>query len=634
MVTNITFKGPYEFGLFHLDPARRLLLRSGSPVPLTPKAFDVLLLLVEHSGELILKDELMAALWSDSHVEEANITQTVFMLRKALGETASHQQYVVTVPGRGYRFAADVRQVSPSWIPAAIETRGLNELTVVPQVKTVFTLRPIILAAALILAAVFIATRWYHPLVRLPVNRSAVLAVLPFENLTGDAAQDYFSDGLTEEIIIQLQRLDPQHLAVIASTSAMGSHDGRTRLQQISRQLGAQYLLEGSVRRDSNKVRISAKLVRPREQTYLWAMQYDRELTNVLSLQSEIAHNIADEIQSAVGDGRSIAKPVVQPDLSRKEFEVYNLYLKGRYFWNKRTPQSLQQAIACFREATQKDPNYAHAYAGLADSYALYSGYSLSPAKEIMPKAREAALRALTIDDKLAEAHVSLAVIAQDYDWDWKTAEKEYKRAIELDPNYATAHHWYAEFLGLQGRFDEAFAEMDRARRLDPLSLIMATDTAAIFFYARQYDRAIKQFRFVLDMEPNFPRAHMLVYAYVQKGMFTEAVAEVEKWRSMHDAPTDWPVVAYVYGHAGYSAKARGLLTKLEDLYRHEQMDPVGLLLGYVGTGDKDAAFTWLEKAYIARSSDLNSLKVNPIYDPLRTDPRFHAMLRNVGFSN
>ncbi|HEX4750329.1 MAG TPA: winged helix-turn-helix domain-containing protein, partial [Bryobacteraceae bacterium] len=611
--------GPYEFGPFHLDPARRLLLRHGSPVPLTAKTFDTLLLLVEHNGELISKDKLMTALWSDSHVDEANITQTVFMVRRALGESAGHQQYLVTVPGRGYRFTADVRRLSPDGIPTAIKTAATTVEPEPPPNTPTFRLAPIILIAAFTLTAAAIAVRWYHSSVQAPASGGkTVLAVLPFENLTGDAGQDYFSDGLTEEMIIQLERLDPQHLEVIASTSAAGDQDRRSRLQKIGEQLGVQYLLEGSVRRESNKVRISAKLVRRRQQTYLWAKQYDRELTNVLSVQSEIAHNIADEIQSTVGDGQTFAKPVIQPALSRNEFDVYDLYLKGRYFWNKRTPQGLQQAIACFQQATQKNSSYARAYAGLADSYALYSGYSLSPANEIMPKAREAASRALAIDDKLAEAHASLAVIAQDYDWDWKTAEKEYKRAIQLDPNYATAHHWYAEYLGLQGRFDEAFTEIDRARRLDPLSLIMAADNAAILLYAHQYDRAIQQFRAVLEMEPNFPRAHMLVYAYVQRGMFAEAVAEVDKWRSMDDDPRNWPVVAYVYGRAGHLTEARGLLTKLEHLYQQQQMDPVGLFLAYVGTDDKEAAFTWLEKAYTARSSDLNSLKVNPIYDPLR----------------
>ncbi len=634
MVENMTFMTPYEFGPFHLDPARRLLLRDGRPVALTPKAFDTLLLLIQRNGELVSKDELMHTLWSDSHVDDANLTQTVFMLRKALGETATDPEYVVTVPSRGYRFAANVAQPSPNGLPARTTVGAADELPeLLPHKTSAFRLEPIALLAALSLVILFFSLGWYRFRPQPAANGKTVLAVLPFENLTGDASQDYFSDGLTEEMIIQLERLDSAHLQVIASDSSMGYSEERGRLQQISGQLGVQYLLEGSVRRNSNKIRVSAKLIRKRDQAYLWARQYDRELSNVLVLQSEIAHNIADEIRLAVGDSPNSAIRIPQPARSPPKFEVYDLYLKGRYFWNRRTPQALQQAIACFQEATQKDPSYARAYAGLADSYALYSGYSLHPATEIMPKARAAAVHALLLDGQLAEAHASMAVVAQDYDWDWQTAEKEYKRAIELDPNYATAHHWYAEYLGLQGRFEEAFTEMARARRLDPLSLIMATDNAAIFYYARQYDRAIDQFRSVLDMEPNFPRAHMVIYAYVQKGMFAEALSENTRWRSIDDAPWSWSVLAYVYGRSGQPGRARAVLAQLEELYRRGQMDPVPILWGYVGVGDKDQAFSWLEKAYQQRSSGLTNLKVNPLYDPLRSDPRFQAVLRRIGLA-
>jgi TolB-like protein/Tfp pilus assembly protein PilF len=459
-----------------------------------------------------------------------------------------------------------------------------------------------------------------------------MLAVLPFENLTGDAGQDYFSDGLTEEMIAQLGRLDPQRLGVIARTSVMHYKHSQVQMVQIGRELGVQYVLEGSVRRDSDKVRISAQLIQTKDQTHLWARQYDREQINLLALQGEIAQEIANEIQLTIGDPKRIDS-AHQPSLSPEAYEAYDLYLKGRYFWNKRTTQGFQHAIEYFQQAIAKDPTYARAHAGLADSYALMSGYSLAPQNEFMPKARAAAQRAVELDDRLAEAHTSLALVTENYDWDWQNAEKEYRRAIQLDPNYATAHHWYAEYLAYQGRFDEAFAEIERARQLDPLSLIIATDNGAILYFSRQYDRAIEQFRAVLDMEPNFPRAHLLVFAYVQKGLFPDALADIEKWRRIDDAPGIWSVQAYVYGRSGQRVEARRALEKLQQLNRRQRMDPAAIALAYVGMDNKDEAFAWLQKTYSEHSNALTALKVDPIYDPLRSDPRFQELLRRVGLA-
>jgi TolB-like protein/Tfp pilus assembly protein PilF len=457
-----------------------------------------------------------------------------------------------------------------------------------------------------------------------------MLAVLPFENLTGDAGQDYFSDGLTEEMITQLGRLDPQHLGVIARTSVMHYKHTQEQLDQIGSELGVQYVLEGSVRRDANKVRISAQLIQTKDQTHVWARQYDRELINLLVLQGEIAEEIAGGIQLTIGDHKRIDS-AHQASLSPNVYEAYDLYLKGRYFWNKRTVQGFQQAIEYFQQAIAKDPNSARAYAGLADSYALMSSFTLAPQNEFMPKARTAAQRAVELDDKLAEAHTSLALVTENYDWDWQNAEEEFRRAIQLNSNYATAHHWYAEFLAYQGRFDEAFKESERARQLDPLSLIIATDHGAILYFSRQYDRAIEQFRAVLDMEPNFPRAHLLVFAYVQKGLFADALADIEKWRRVDDAPGSWAIEAYVFGRSGRRVEALRALEKLQQSNRRQQMDPAAIALAYVGIDNKDEAFAWLQKAYSEHSNAITTLKVDPIYDPLRSDPRFQELLRRVG---
>jgi tetratricopeptide (TPR) repeat protein len=306
---------------------------------------------------------------------------------------------------------------------------------------------------------------------------------------------------------------------------------------------------------------------------------------------------------------------------------AYDLYLRGQYYWNKRW---LKQAIEYFQKATAEDPNYARAYAGLADCYALMGGYSGRPQNEFMSQARTAALRALELDGNLAEAHTALALIVQNYDYDWQTAEKEYRRAIELNPNYATAHHWYAEHLAWRGRFDEALRESERARQLDPLSLIIAVDNGAILYFSRQYDEAIQKLRGVKEMEPDFPRIHIVVFAYIEKGMYAEALADTKNWLEPGSSPWYWSMQAYVYGRAGQQSEAQRALDKLLELNRRQQIDPSALIQAYIGIGNKDKAFNLLENAY-SQHSTLTTIKVDPIYDPLRSDPRFQDLLRRVG---
>lgn len=327
-----------------------------------------------------------------------------------------------------------------------------------------------------------------------------------------------------------------------------------------------QYVLEGSVRRSADRVRIAAQLIQASDQTHLWARQYDRELSSLLAVQEEIAQAVARQIEISLADRRG--GEVAGTALSPATYEAYDLYLKGRYFWSKRTPESFRQAVEQFQVAADQDPTYARTYAGLADSYALMSSYGMGPATELMPRARSAALRALELDDRLAEAHTSLALIHENFDWDWQSAEKEFRRAIELDPNYATAHHWYAEFLAFQGRFDEALTESERARQLDPLSLIIAVDRGAILYYARQYDRAIEQFRSVLAVDPNLPRARLIIAPYLEKGMFKEALAEADSWREQDDSPWTWLSYVHIYGRWGRLAEARKAFEKFKQANR------------------------------------------------------------------
>src|SRR5713101_3731168 len=343
-------------------------------------------------------------------------------------------------------------------------------------------------------------------------------------------------------------------------------------------------------------------------------------------------NKIAGEVHAALKGHESTRSN--QPALSPKSAEAHDLYLKGLHFWNKRTVPGFQQAIECFQQATTMDPNYAAAYAGLANSYTLLTAYTSAPANLYMPRARAAALRALELDEGLPEAHTALALIVQNQDWDWQTSEKEYRRAIELNPNYATAHHWYAEHLMWLGRFDEALSESERARQLDPLSLIIATDNGAILYNSRQYDRAIEQFRAVIRKDPNFGRAGIVTFSYVEKGMFAEALADAERWRRVYgEGPWYWSTRAYIYGRAGRQELARRELEKLEQLDRRQQVDPVTMLWAHLGVGDKEEALADLEKAYSEHFSMPTTLKVEPAFDPLRSDPRFADLLRRVGLA-
>ena len=485
-----------------------------------------------------------------------------------------------------------------------------------------------VLIGAFILRQVSPALPWYSRKGAAEPER-IMLAVLPFQNLTGDAAQEYVSDGLTEEMLTQLGNLNPQRLGVIARTSVMHYKDSHTPLDQIGRELNVQYVLEGSVRRESGRLRITAQLIRVNDQTHVWARQYDRELKDLLPLEGEVAHEIAEEIQltfdSRMETGRQSAVPP-------QSFEGYDLYLKGLYFFNKRTPADLRVAVRYFEQAVAKDPSSARAYAGLAKGYAILSAYSNpSDEAEFIPKARAAALKALEIDESSSEAHTALALIVQNHDWDWRTSEKEFRRAIELNPNDATAHHWYAEHLMWRGRFEEAIEQSERAHQLDPLSLIIAADNGAILYFSRNYDEAIDKWRSVLAMDPVFNRAHLIEGAYVEKGMFAEALADNEKQRPTISDAAYWAWSAYIHGRARQMTEAERAIHELLKIEKSGSVDPTSLAQAFAGMGDKDQALAWLEKAYAERSNALTSLKVNPAYDPLRGDARFRDLLQRVG---
>ncbi len=627
--------GSIRFGEdFEFDLHAYRLCRSGRILKLERIPAEVLAVLIERQGQLVSREQIVERIWGKGAFLDTDnsINGAIRKVRQVLKDDPEQPRFIQTVTGKGYRFIAPVTEAD---LPRPAAVPNLRPVVVPSRTaKSAIRRWPVLLGTAIVLIAVLgLYLRRSHSQGRTlsPAGR-VMLAVLPFENLTGDPSQDYFSDGMTEELIAELGNLDPQHLGVIARTSVMQYKHNTKPLDQIGRELGIQYTLEGSVRRDSGKLRITAQLIQLRDQTHLWARQYDREPGNLLVLQREIAQEIADEIQLRIG-GHEQINSAEQLALSPKASEAYELYLKGRYFSNKRTMQGLQQAIEYFQQAVDKDPAYARAYAGLAEAYALMGGYSGLPPTEFISKARAAAQRALQLDERLPEAHTALAVIAQTYDWDWPTAEKEYKRAIQLNPNYATAHHWYAECLALQGRFDEAFPQIENARQLDPLSLIIATDYGAILYFSRQYDRAIEQFRGVLEMEPDFPRAHMLVWAYAQKGLFAEALEDAEAYRRRENAPWSLVMIAYVSGRSGDQARGRLALKQLEQPGRNGPLDTLAFAVAYIGMGENDKALLGLEKAYREHSSSLTALKVDPIYDPLRGEPRFQELVRRIGLA-
>ena len=630
----------YEFGVFTAEVTAGELRKHGVRLKVQERPFQLLVCLLERPGAIISRDELRQRLWPDGTFVDFdhNISSAINKLRTVLNDSASNPRFIETVGSRGYRFLADVKRISSD--PSAASQPTKQQPPAIPVIAATTTSparnRWKIVAGITLILSVLVAGyfQWMRKTSKssAPVAR-VMVAVLPFQNLTGDPGQDYFSDGLTEQMIAELTRLNQDHLGVIARTSVMLYKQSPKPLDQIGRELGVQYVMEGSVRRDSTRVRITAELIQVKDQTHLWAREYDRELNNSLALQSEIAQEIGDEIQISLGDVNGAkAANHPGPTHSTASYEAYDLYLKGRYFWNKRTRAGFLQAASYFQQAIAKDPGYASAYAGLADTFGLMSTWYAAPQQEFMPKAKAAALNALALDDSLAEAHASLALVAENYDYDWQTAEKEFRRAIQLNADYATAHQWYAEHLAWQGRFDEALAESERARQLDPMSLIIATDRGAILYYARKHSRAIEQFRAVLDMDPGFNNARsLMVAAYVQQGKFAEALKENDLIGNAETPQWYWALRAYIYNHSGNAVQAQHALTKFEELSTRLRSDAIlARLYAYNGSSRQGEAMLLLEQAYREHSPVLTNIKVDPKYDNLRQDPRFQELLARV----
>jgi TolB-like protein/DNA-binding winged helix-turn-helix (wHTH) protein/Tfp pilus assembly protein PilF len=623
-----------RFGLFEADMAARELRRDGLKVKLQGRPFELLVVLLEQPGDVVTREALRERFWpANTFVDfDHSLNISVNKLRFALGDFADNPRFIATVGRVGYRFIAPVERPQ--------RVRSFPETVTIPETVTNMTLpsrarglsRTVSYISMLMLVWALVYLAWHHWWMRpQPSSGKVMLAVLPFENISHDSDQDYFSEGLTEEIITQLAALQPQRIGVIARSSAMRYTRGEKPMRQIGRELGVQYVLEGSVRRASGRARIAAQLIQVKDQNNVWAKTFERDLRDMFSLESEVARAIADGIQVEL-------TPTEQTRLAsahRVSQESYEAYLKGRYFWNRRTADGFRRAIGSFQEAIKTDPNYAQAYAGLADVYTLLGGYGFILQRDSIPEAKVAARKALEIDDRLAETHASLGLIATIYDWNWKEAEREYKRAIELNQNCAIAHEWYGEgYLALMQRFDEATQEIRRARELDPLSPIINTDAGVILYFERQYDQAIKQFLKTLELEPNFVIAHyFLAQAYEQKRMYADGLVELRKMGIDHDNPLLLGPLGHLYAVSGKKGEALNVLGELQKLSKRSHLDSKYIAHIYIGLGQNDLAFKWLEKAYVERSPGMTALKVDPVYDQVRSDARFQDLLRRVGLS-
>jgi DNA-binding winged helix-turn-helix (wHTH) protein/Tfp pilus assembly protein PilF len=570
----------YEFGPFRLDPAERRLLRRDTPVALTPKVFDILLLLVRNGGRALEKESFMREIWPDSFVEEGNLNRNISTLRRALGDGRDGQKYIETIPKRGYRFVAGVREVD--------------------------------------------AQKDARP-----------IAVLPFKAMLEPEAEGrYLGLGMADAIIIKLSNLG--QLNVRPTGAVLKYMDAGQDILTIGRELKVEALLDGRVQKAGNRARVTVQFVNVADGATIWAEKFDEKFTDIFAVQDSISERVASALMlKLTGEERkSLTKHYTESG------EAYQSYLMGRYHWNKMTAEGLRRSLDCFSDAIDKDPGYALAYAGLAASYVHMEIYGFLLPSEAMPKAESAARRAIELDADVAEAHASLALVRMFYERDWPEAEKEFRQALRLNPSYAAAHDWFAIYLMAEGRIEEALASIRKAQELDPLSLIINTDVACALYYARRFDDSIRQCRWVLETEPDFVTAHFRIgLAYEQLRKYEEAVKAFQRAVALSagDATAEATAafkggsdarasMAHTYALMGEREAARGVLAQLEQHARHAYVPPHDFAMIYSALGESDKAFEWLRLAYQERFSLLILLELDPRFDNLRADPRFTSL--------
>jgi len=625
----------YEFGRFRLKIAERVLLREGEPVPLTPKVFDILVTLVENGGQVVAKDDLMKRVWPNTFVEEGNLTQNISLLRKALGESPGGVQFIETVPRRGYRFVA---KTSETWDDEAHSTAGnghkeralsfettpenkiastplvLKDTSKLASIKRtpVFALLAGVVVVGIIGLVYF--TGWGKA-----ENDSAIqsIAVLPFIDESADPDAQYINDKIAESLINSLSKL-PQ-LRVVPRSVVAGYKGKEIDPRKVGQELNVRAVVTGRMRRHGDIISIQADLIDLENVAQLWGQHYDHKLSDVLLVQDDISRDIFENLRLKLNVEE------------KKQLEAYRLYLKGRNAWNKRTGDALQQAIEFFNQAIAIDPNYGAAYAGLADCYNMLVVYGRLQPKEGFPKAKEAALRALEIDESSAEAHTSMAFIKFRWEWDRSAAEREFQTAIKLKPAYAPAHQWYSSYLAAVDRFDEAIAEAKRTDELEPLSFVASSHLGWIYYLSGQNDKAIEQCRKILDLDPSsFPARRYLGLAYEAKGMYAEAIAEFQTGVKLSGSPLMLALLGHAYAVSGKTAEAKQVLNDLQQLQGQRYVSPYTVAAIHAGLGDHDQAFKWLDAAVEARDIWLMNLKVDPVFAKLHSNRRFTDLLARL----
>jgi TolB-like protein/DNA-binding winged helix-turn-helix (wHTH) protein/Tfp pilus assembly protein PilF len=634
-----------RFGDFLLDPKAGELRKAGHRIKLQPQPFKVLFILASRPGDAVTREEIQQQVWgSETFVDfDRGLNVCVQQIRAALGDDPDAPRFLETLPKRGYRFLASVERVSDTQAAAqpASDARRADETATAPPssklgnstAKTSGVRKTLIVLAvccALLLALYFGgARRWISA--RRATGPIRSIAILPFDNYSGDPEQQYFTDGMTEALTAEMGKI--HGLRVPSRTSVMLYKREKKPLQQIARELNVDALVEGSVMRSGQRVGVTVQLLDGARDQHLWGETYERDSSDVIALEHELARTIAEKLKLNLTAGdqlRLSSQSKVNP-------EAYAAYLHGRFYWYKRTIEDFHKSIEYYEQAASRDPNYAPAYAGLADAYALLgsSPNDALPPMEAMPKAKAAAQKALQLDDGLAEAHASLAYVSMVYDWDWTTAEKQFHRAIDLNPNYATAHEWYAELLAARGRESEALEEMKRARDADPLLVLMHTAVAETLYYSRHYDEVIAQCRQTLELDPNYALAHFhLGRAFLAKGMYAEAIAEYRKAEaSLGETPAMVMAIGYAEAKAGNASSARKALAQLKEQSRSRYVPALYSAALYTSLGDSNNGITLLEKAYKEHSDYLIFLNVDPMADSLRAIPRFEALLARMGLT-
>ena len=626
----------YEFGRFRLKTAERILLREGELVPLTPKVFDILITLVENRGQVVAKDDLMKRVWPSTYVEEGNLTQNISLLRKALGESPGGVQFIETVPRRGYRFVGDINEAwdgAPLKVPTdpppqAAETdtvshqNNLNSSPVVsipaetrrfPWLKRSpkFALMAGVVVVAIVGLVYFTSGK--------AENGDAIqsIAVLPFVDESSDPDAQYINDKIAESLINSLSKL-PQ-LRVVPRSVVAGYKGKEIDPRKVGQELNVRAVVTGRLRRHGDIISIQADLIDLENVAQLWGQHYDHKLSDVLLVQDDISRDIFENLRLKLNVDE------------KKQLEAYGLYLKGRNAWNKRTGEALLQAIDFFNQAIKIDPNNSASYAGLADCYNMLVVYGRLEPKEGFPKAKEAALKALEIDESSAEAHASLAFIHFRWDWDRAATEREFQTAIRLKPAYAPAHQWYSSYLVAVERFDEAIAAAKRTQELEPLSFVASSHLGWIYYLSGRNDEAVEQCKKILELDPSsFPARRYLGLAYEAKGQYDEAIAEFQRGVKLSGSPLMLALLGHAYAASGKRTDAQQVLTDLQQLQDQRYVSPYTVAAIYAGLGDKEQTFKWLEAAVEIRDIWLMNMKVDPVFAKLRSERKFTDILARI----